>query len=181
MDKRLEENTRVKNQMAKAYIKLLSEADPGRVGDIPISQITSRAKVSRMAFYRNFSSKVDLLEYYLYGLIWSDLTSAFKDEIELWSLEYGERFFEIMQKYRNEILILDRCGFSGLILKAFNRINEEIAGDMPSNSIERYRLYIAAGACFNVIMVWLKNGCREPSVELAQRVAEWLGVSRLQE
>ena len=66
MDKRIEESIRVKNQIATAFVELLKENTVEDAEMITISQITTRAKVSRMAYYRNFKSKVDIIKYYLY-------------------------------------------------------------------------------------------------------------------
>ena len=54
MDKRIEESIRVKNQIATAFVELLKENTVEDAEMITISQITTRAKVSRMAYYRNF-------------------------------------------------------------------------------------------------------------------------------
>ena len=69
-----------------------------------------------------------------------------------------------MKKHRDTILLLESHGYSSVLLSSFNHRNEDIAGDMPSNSIERYKIYYAAGASMNAVLVWLKSGCKE-SVE----------------
>ena len=56
----------------------------------------------------------------------------------------------------------------------FNNTNEELAGDMPRNSIERYRLYFAAGASYNAMIHWLKSGCKESVEEMAQYTFDFL-------
>ena len=164
MDKRIAENRRVKAQICKAFLELLKATPPEEVDSISISLITSRAKVSRMAYYRNFKSKIDLVKYYFDEVMWSDITEALGEDIDFWTNDYGRVFFSTMKKHRETILLLDGHGYTSVLLSSFNHHNEEIAGDMPANSIDRYKLYYAAGASMNAVLVWLRSGCRE-SVE----------------
>lgn len=41
-------------------------------------------------------------------------------------------------------------------------------GDMPSGSIERYRLYYYAGALYNMTARWLEDGARETPEQMAR-------------
>lgn len=173
MDKRQEENKRVKTAIMQAFFSLL-EKKPFE--QIAVTEITSLAGVSRMAYYRNFQSKMEILEYFL-ELTFDQMSEELGEEIDFWSMEYGETFFRFMKKHRRYVLLLDRLGFSGLILNAFNATNEELAGDMPRGSIERYRLYYAAGASYNAVVQWLKGGCKESAEELAKYTAEFLGLT----
>lgn len=129
-----------------------------------ISLITYRAKVSRVAYDMNYKSKNDLVKYYFDEVMWSDITEALGDDIDFWTNDYGRVFFSTMKKHRETILLLDEHGYTSVLFPSFNHHNEEIAGDMPANSIDCYKFYYAAGASMNVVLVWLRSGCRE-SVE----------------
>ncbi len=157
------ENKRVKDSIALAFFEMLRES---KEEDIAVTEIVSRAKVSRMAYYRNFSSKTEIIEYYVNETIWSDLNALLGENIEWLSTEFNTQFFQIMKKYQDIILLLNNCGYASIILNAFNVKNEELAGDMPANSIERYKLYCAAGAGFNIALMWIRGGCRESAEEL---------------
>lgn len=165
MDKRMVENKKVKDAIAKSYFTLLRQK---KNEDIAITEIVNKAKVSRMAYYRNFETKLDIIEYYLRETMWHDLSERLTEETEFWTLEYGIAFFDVMKKYKDVILLLDDCGYSNMILKEFNLRNEELAGDMPANSIERYNLYYASGGSFNASLKWLRGGCKESSKEMAE-------------
>lgn len=41
-------------------------------------------------------------------------------------------------------------------------------GDMPSGSIERYRLYYYAGALYNMTARWLEDGAEETPEQMAR-------------
>lgn len=173
MDKRMEENRRVKDAIAHAFFSLLKQA---RSDDISVTEITNKAKVSRMAYYRNFKSKVDIIEYYLREVIWRDVSVALGESPDFWTYEYGVVFISVMKKYRNLILLLDDCGYASLILKSFNQKNEDLAGDMPHDSIERYNLYYASGASFNGLLEWMRGGCKESIEDMANSMAEFIGI-----
>ena len=174
MDKRIEENKRVKDQIANAFFALMKQK---HTDEISVTEIANKAKVSRMAYYRNFDTKVDIIEYYLREVMWSDVSAALGENPDFWTYEYGVVFISVMKKHRNLILLLDEYGYASLILKAFNRKNEELAGDMPHNSIERYKLYYASGASFNGLLEWIRGGCKESVEDMAKSMADFIGIT----
>ena len=58
MDKRKEANLRVKSHIVHALMDLMKEKS---YEEISISEITVRAGVSRVSYYRNYGSKEDIL------------------------------------------------------------------------------------------------------------------------
>ena len=173
MDKRVEENIRVKTQIANAYFTLLNKLDGCDPEVITITQITSLARVSRMAYYRNFQSRHDIVDFFMTSTMKAELEKIAADTDSFWSLDYGVTFFRLMKKHRDLFLLLDRFGYSSLILDHFNATNESLAGDIPANSVERFNLYFAAGATFNASMVWLREGCRETPEEMSRCFARF--------
>ena len=170
MDKRTEENLRVKRLMVNAFFTLLEEND---LESISISEITRIAKVSRMAYYRNFDSKIDIIDFYLDDIL-NEQLATLNHDINFWAEEYGRAFFQSMGKHREHILLLNRIGLDGMVLNKFSAANENFAGDMPQNSIERYNLYYAAGAAYNGTIEWLKGGCRESVEEMTQSLGKFM-------
>lgn len=178
MDKRLEENLRVKNAIANAFLSLLERRT---AEEISISAITAQAHVSRMAFYRNFTTKLDIIRFYYEDVIFREmeriLAKEHGEELDFWSIEYGIAFFTVMKNHRDTILMLDKMNYSGLLLQAFNETNINLAGDMPANSIERYHIYYAAGASFNGMLEWLRGGCRESVEDIVESIYSFMNVS----
>ena len=178
MDKRIEENIRVKNQIAKAFLQLLTEYRVEDAETITISEITSKANVSRMAYYRNFKSKTDIINYYLSETLWKELYEKLTHNYNFWSVEYGTRFYTLMKAHRQTLLLLKNHGYDSLILSAFNKINEETLGDMPRNSINRFIIYYTAGASYNAMMQWLEDGCIESPEEMSRDFTEYCTLFR---
>ncbi|MBO6016414.1 MAG: TetR/AcrR family transcriptional regulator, partial [Oscillospiraceae bacterium] len=91
MDKRFEENKRVKNEIARAFFALLRQK---QADDISVTEITAKAKVSRMAYYRNFQSKMDVIDFYLQETVWDELSHKLQHNPQFHTLEYGIAFFK---------------------------------------------------------------------------------------
>lgn len=172
MDKRYEENRRVKNEIARAFFSLLRQK---QADDISVTEITARAKVSRMAYYRNFQSKMDVIDFYLQETVWDELAQKLQNDPQFYTRDYGVAFFKITQKHRSLFLLLDERGYASTVLKAFDHANGNLIGDMPSNSIERYKIHCFAGASYNCMITWLRGGCKESAEDLAAYLASFFG------
>ncbi len=178
MDKRTKENIRVKNQIAAAFIEILKQSSVEDAEMITISQITSKANVSRMAYYRNFTSKTNIIEYYLLDSLWQEFQEILPAGCQFWTVEYGTVFFSQMGKHREDILVLKRHGYADLILSAINSRNEELIGDMPRNSIDRFQIYYAAGASYNAMLYWLEEGCKESPEDISRNFISFIGLAQ---
>ena len=170
MNKRVEENLRVKRAIVNAFFTLLKKDN---LEHISVSEITQTAEVSRMAYYRNFNSKMEIIDFFFDDVL-DELMALLNYDISLWTEEYGKAFFQTMRKHRECILLLNEIGLSGIFLKKFSAANEDFAGDMPSNSIDRYKLYYAAGAAYNGTIEWLKSGCLESVEEMSRHLWEFM-------
>jgi AcrR family transcriptional regulator len=172
MNKHESENYRVKQAITYAFFELL---DSREMNEISISEITEKAQVSRMAYYRNFHVKADIIDYFMESAL-DEMIDALGNEIHFWTQEYGYEFFSMMKRHKDQILLLEKAGYSGVILRKFNDTNSDFAGDMASTSIERYKLYCAAGAAYNTALQWLQDGCKESTEEISRFTAEFIGI-----
>lgn len=164
MDKRKEENMRVKQSITNALFALMQEKS---LSGVQITELVERAGVARASFYRNYSSKEDVL----ITLI-RDVLDQFRGEV---SMEQGGFYcyenvllsFQYFLKYRDYILNLCRSGFLSALLEELNRFHESVEGTMASSSIERYQLYAYIGALLNTGLVWLSEDARTSPEEMA--------------
>jgi AcrR family transcriptional regulator len=137
-----------------------------------VTEIAEKAGVSRTAYYRNFHDRSDIVDCYFRDTLWQTFIERTK-EYPFWSYAYGEAFFTILKENREILLLMEKHGYLSIIMNVFNEKNEELAGDMPYDSIERFHLYFAAGGSFNVAMMWLKDGCKESPQELARSFVQF--------
>ena len=165
MDKRKEENQRVKRSITNALFALMAEKS---LSEIHISELVSKAGVARASFYRNYSTKEDVLVTLI-----RDILDEFRGEIDLekgdiYTFENVVRIFRQLKKYRDYILDLQHSGFSSILLEEVNSFHEDIAGNMPYDSIEKFELYMYVGALMNTAVTWLSDGERFSAEEIAR-------------
>lgn len=155
MDKRKLENQRVKRSITQALFRLLEEKS---ISEITISEIIRMAGVARASFYRNYASKESVLVTLIADVL-EDFRADMKcDGENFYTYENVHLSFEYFSKYEKQMLDLHRFGYGSILLYMLNRFHEEVAGDMPNNSIEKYNLYMYIGSLYNTALVWLENG-----------------------
>lgn len=67
---------------------------------------------------------------------------------------------------------LYHSGFITVLLEELNRFHENVAGNMPSSSIEKYHLYMYIGALLNTALIWLSTDDRTSPEEMASLFLE---------
>lgn len=66
------------------------------------------------------------------------------------------------------VLDLYLFGYGSILLEKLNQSHEIVAGTMPSHSIEKYKLYMYIGALYNTAVIWLGNGTKENTEDIAR-------------
>lgn len=163
MDKRKEENLRVKGAIVTALFDMIQEKS---LGEIHITELIRRAGVARASFYRNYCSKEDVVVTLI-----RDILQAYRERIVY---EDGNFYtyhnlllcFQFFGDYRRYVLDLYRSGFAAAILEELNLFHEGLEGTMPASSVDKYRLYIYTGALFNTAIVWLTEEPRASAEEI---------------
>lgn len=159
------------NQFAKECIvtALLKLMEGTPFDEISVSDITRKAGVSRMAYYRNYDSKIDILETYL------NEAALFLDQstiplFESGNLEgYYECLFADFAKSSDLYLNLLNANLGDVVLRYFNRCTLRFAERYLDASQYRYELLALSGAVFNMAMTWLKAGTQESPREMAKK------------
>ena len=154
MDKRKAENQRVKAAITTTLFSLLEKKD---LDDITITEIITKAHVARASFYRNYTSKSDVLTTLIRDVLQEFRETADYDLSEVYTLRHIKRAFSYFYQYRDIVLNFYRSGQAIMLLEELNQFHEEIAGSMPANSSTRYTLYIYTGALFNTALIWLQD------------------------
>lgn len=178
MSRGAQENERVRKEITEALFTLLKQKE---FSEITVTDIVSEAKVARASYYRNFETKEAIVEEYI-DSVYRELAQSGQAPApnlnRFYSYDALVKRFEhsltcILQK-KAYILALYRNGFGSLVLDIMNRYIEDAAGDMPSSSIERYKLYFVTGAAFNVLIKWLESGAVESPHEMAKACAGFM-------
>lgn len=170
MNKRIENNLRVRRQIVEALLTLLEKQ---AFSEISVISIVETAGVARQSYYRNFSSKEAIVEEFyasIHQAVLEELASAATEGV---NRVLVEAILHALYKNRKGILQLYRAGFSQKNLELINQYMEDAAGNMPAHSLARYHLYCFAGAIFNTAQIWLLGGAKEPVEDMARLICEF--------
>lgn len=174
MDKRKQENLRVKMNITTALLDLMHQK---KLSDISITEIIQNAHVARASFYRNFTSKEDVLMVLVEDVLTYYHDTADYEAGEYFSYKNVLRAFQFFYFFRSYVLDLYEFGYGAMILEKLNQFHEEVAGTMPSSSLERYNLYIYIGALYNMAISWLRSGARESIENIAATFCRGIGIT----
>ena len=166
MNKKEIEQRKTKDKIEKALIFLLKKYN---MEEITITQIIQEAGVARNSYYRNYSSKEEVLNSYMDRQmeIVSEKIGFYQSMDSLFVKENLIIFLTHYYENKDEQTILIKHNLQGKTQELTNRFTEEHLGDMKRNSPERYKLYFIAGAFNNLFFQWLKEGCKETPEEMA--------------
>lgn len=155
-----------KNRLTKRYLRNAMAVLLREIGynKITITNLTNRAKVSRTAFYKNYSSKDDVLEDILnelFELILRYIGNPFnKDTTVEWYISFFEGFIQNIDR----IKILIEAGFH----ERFSlMINKRIIKKYDS-LYDRYRMIGLNGALQMIMREWFENGMKESPREIGE-------------
>ena len=165
MDKRKEANLRVKISITEALLHLL---DQKSISEITVSEIISTAGVARSSFYRNYTSKENVITTLIADILEEYRENMSSDGENVYTRENIRMGFQFFSHYERIILDLHRFGYGSIILAMMNRFHEDIAGNMPHTSIQKYELYIYIGALYNTALMWLVSGKKESVDEITE-------------
>jgi AcrR family transcriptional regulator len=141
---------------------------------ITVQEIAGKAKLDRRTFYRNFSSKEDILVFQIQRL-GANYIEIFKQEETLSFSFLLEKFCHLAYQNKDFILSLIENDFLNLILteseKLFQPIYDEYKNKFPQKidiqDIDYSIVYHTAGY-WNVIIKWLKDPNEKSPSEIAR-------------
>ena len=153
--------------LAHALIDLM-EKKP--IEEISITELTKKAGVSRMSYYRSFTSKQHILEEYLQTIV-----RRFRIEGEKGGylckdhgyeqLLYAFRFF---RQYSRFGLCLHNANLSSILLDGLNKYMDLYVLPPKAEFSKRCKTYAYAGALYNLYIQWLKDGMQESEEKMAE-------------
>lgn len=158
-----------KNCIMDALLQLMQTQD---YNSISITDLTSRAGVSRMSYYRHYKCKDDILMDYMYRIVKeyaeelqgpSFLSDFQSYEHILYSLKY-------LQKYKDYVLCLKKANRAEILLKGLDLYMISVTAAQQSTSLDKYRLYYYSGALYNLFMHWIEDGMEERPETIASLV-----------
>lgn len=164
-DKRYIANQQAIQKIGTALTTLMNEIP---FSDITISQIIEKAGVARATYYRNFSTKEEVLIKMVDHIMEEYHQKAKKLNAKSFSYESILLIFQYFKEYQSVILPVFHSGLAYIYLDLFDQELEDKIGHMKYNDIERYRVYFYSGALYNVFLKWIENNMEESCEEMAR-------------
>ena len=160
------------NQLAKECIvtALIQLANQKPFSTISVSELTERAGVSRMTFYRNYHSKEEVFRTYI-----SEIVDDYREETghEKRPETFGQyenilRCFQYIERYKEFIICITNIGLGHILLEALSGyLIDTYYKENESSPGLYYNLIAYAGALFSVYLAWQMNGSKETPEEMA--------------
>lgn len=137
---------------------------------ISITEIVNKAGVGRNSFYRNFSSKEDIINQWIdnvttYFLGESNINYK-NDSLE----EYFFKLFTHLNNYKVETSLIYKANLSYLLKEKF----ESTFLEANKNKYDNYKSYFIIGGIFNIYCYWIKNNYKDSPKELSLKLVDLL-------
>ena len=138
--------------------------------EISITELTKKAGVSRMSYYRSFDSKQHILEEHLQTIvrrfrIEGEKRGYLGKEHGYEQLLYAYRFFRHHSRYA---LCLHNANLSSILLDGLNKYMDMYMLPPDADFARRFKTYAYAGALYNLYIQWLMDGMRESEEKMAE-------------
>lgn len=158
----------LKNCIFNALMILMEQKD---YDAITITDIANKAGVSRMSYYRTYSSKDDILLQYIDELF-ENCLEEFRHTPHLTQEQFYLKFFETFLQNRTLISNLLRTNLYGMVLDYFVKCLKYLAQDIygldASEPYTDYLIHSEAGSLSVVAIHWIETGAKEAPREMAK-------------
>lgn len=153
--------------LAHALIELM-EKKP--LEEISITELTKKAGVSRMSYYRSFSSKQHILEEYLQSIVRRFRAEGEQEGYLGKDHSYDQLLysFQFFRQYSRFALCLHDANLSSILLDGLNGYMESYVLPPKADFFKRCRSYAFAGALYNLYIQWLLDGMKQSEETMAE-------------
>lgn len=167
----MEKNNYTNEYVYTALFKLMAIKD---FEDISISEITNKAGISRVTYYRNFSSKTDIIIKY-FDKKSNDFSAQFGTSKKFHNFkEFAYQAFKSFKENKEIFKLLVKNHLMDIYL---NYLTEKMKINFEKNQLgDIYLSAICSGALFNIGMMWLKNDCVESIEYISNTLCDFLSV-----
>lgn len=156
-----QKNTYVKRQITFALLELLKEKP---IADISIRELTQKAQIGRVSFYRNYQTKEDILKEESDRLIkeWGKL---YETNPESSPETLFPSLFDFYREHKEFYNILYQAGMTSIMQETIiNTI--QITSEMAN--LEAYMRSFWAYGIYGWMIEWMKRGMPESGDELSR-------------
>jgi AcrR family transcriptional regulator len=168
MNNHAEQHKIIKQSTVQALLSLM-ETKP--FSEITITELIGKAGIARSTYYRNYSSKEEVLTAYIDDVL-QDFYCEFpaKSMQERFEYEHIAHILDYVMRYKNQLSILHKSGLSSLYLNAMNRYFFGTLNSPTLSADDKFKVYAFAGAEFNIIFSWILGDTKESMEEITSYI-----------
>lgn len=152
----------MKEAISESMLLLMSEK---KYNDISIIEIADKAGVNRSTYYRNFTSKEEIIKFYFDSIMDSYLDEFDRSTEKTFEI-YLTLLFSNFYRNKKQLLLIYKNDLSYLILEALNRYFENSNLRLGADVKRQYTTYFHIGGIYNFFMLWFAHDMKEKPEEL---------------
>ena len=172
MDYQRKNNKIVTESITLALIQLMEKKD---FNDISITELTKRAGVGRVSFYRNFEDKTDVLRHYLNDIQYEFMISRKKLRRESNFTEYITDLFTHLSNYQELAKLLLKADMFYLVKEQFDFVFDQL----KTTSEEESALFFLSGGLYNAFYYWASRNFEESPQKIAESITCYINAQNL--
>ncbi len=156
------------------FTALMILLEKRQFNEITITELTTLAGVSRMAFYRNYFVKDDIIINYLDELF-EDFKNEIKESGSKTSYDIALLYFSCFKKQKQFIEVLVKSNLIYIFYDRFNLYLTDFSSDYENEAKTKYFNYFvqfARGGLYSILLEWIKNDTKESVEEMAKLFVE---------
>ncbi|MDO4338529.1 MAG: TetR/AcrR family transcriptional regulator [Eubacteriales bacterium] len=164
----------VKNYISTALLLLMEQND---YQSITVTDIAKKAGVSRMTYYRTYSSKEDILIQYFNSLA-HDFMQEIKSRPDITLHQFAVHFLTFFKEHGSLLPTLKKANLLELIFQNFidnlKYFYTELSGNHQLSASENYHLHFNAGGLSFALILWSESGYKETPEQMAQMLLPFM-------
>ena len=165
-------NKIVTESITLALIQLMKKKD---FNAISITELTTRAGVGRVSFYRNFEDKTDVLRKYLNDIQYEFMLSREANRRDSDFTGYITDLFTHLYNYKELADLLLKADMFYLVKEQFDYVFNKL----KTTSEEESALFFLSGGLYNAFYYWASSDFSDSPKELAIKITKYINAQNL--
>ena len=150
---------------------LLALMEKQEYASITIQQIVAKAGVNRSTYYRHFSCKEDIIQYYFHHIIQEYLEECTQPGLTFPQFVVG--FFTHLLTHKKQILVIHKSGQSHLLHDVYTQLLTT-KSEKNRTAGEQYRTHFQIGGSSNLLLFWFSRGMVDSPEQMSQYIMQFL-------
>lgn len=167
------QSERSKQWIEEALLQLMKQK---HFNNITITDITAKAGVSRLTFYRNFESKEEVLLRY-FDAIFQDYLRVLREDTHCTLENALCKCFEYWQTHKEESRLLVRDDLAAILYRPYGQYLDQVLENVsvPRTLSHTQKRFIVGGLYF-IMQDWLESGDGRTAGEITREILDFLGM-----